>query len=113
MTPLVRRHLNAHRRQIKATGEEMTLRRGSGVGAESLAVWGRIMGFDPDELVGDIKQGDRKAIILAEDVTFNPPLRPGDRIMLRGQPLNITAVDDSTRRVGGMLIAYEVTARGQ
>lgn len=97
-----------YRRQIAAHGETITLRR---TGQSDQSVRARVTGYEPEELVGGIQQGDRKVIVLAEDVTGFTP-RKGDLVILRGAPLSIQAVDDSTRRVAGTLVAYELVARG-
>lgn len=77
----------------------------------------RVVGFTPEELVGGITQGHRKIIMLAEDVEssgFPVPIKANstDRVVVRGKTLMIENVDDSTRRVEGTLIAYEITASG-
>lgn len=95
--------------QLRLFGEPVQLRR---AGTADLTVVARITGYKPSELGGGIRQGDRKAVLLAQGVTFDPPLRPLDKLILRGRILNIEIVDDSTRRAGGELIAYELTVRG-
>lgn len=72
----------------------------------------RVTGYTLDELQPGVEQGRRKVVLLAEDVTFDPPLRAGDKVTVRGTVLNIDSVDDNTRRVGGTLIAYELQASG-
>ena len=67
------------------------------------------------ELVGTIQQGDRKVILLADDLLaaqFALPLKKGDKIVIRGRETNIEAPDDNTRRVRGVLVAYELQVRG-
>jgi hypothetical protein len=44
--------------------------------------------------------------------TLTLPITSTDKIVLRGKELQIIAVDDSTRRVKGVLIALEIQARG-
>lgn len=102
-----------YRRQIVAHGETITLRRlvPGGPPAE-LDVRARVTGFAPDELVGGIDQGDRKVILLAEDMTWTEAPAAGDKLVIRDQLLTIASVDDSTRRVAGTLIAYEMRATG-
>ena len=95
-------------RHIAEDGETITLRRG----ASDISVRARVVGYQAEELVGGIVQGDRKVIALADDVTFDPPLRRGDKAVIRNRVMNIEFVDDSTRRVGGVLVAYELTVRG-
>jgi hypothetical protein len=77
----------------------------------------RVLGFQPNEIVDGsaIRQGDRRVILLAEDLMreqFPLPLQINDQIVLRGKELAIVAMDDSTRRVGDDLIAYELHVRG-
>jgi hypothetical protein len=99
-----------------ANGETVLLRRLSGAGAGDYAVRARLMGFDPDDVVGAVQQGARKAIVLAEDVAatgFPTPLLPKqDRLVWNGKTLAIHHVDDATRRVRGVLIAYELEVVG-
>jgi len=54
-------------------------------------------------------------IVLVEDLLdagFAVPVTPNDKIVLRGTMISIVTVDDSTRRLRGELIAYEIQARG-
>jgi len=75
----------------------------------------RQSGYGADELVGDVVQGDRRVILLAEDVyahRFPVPVRRNDRLLIAGEELNVEAVDDNTRRISGALMAYELRVRG-
>jgi hypothetical protein len=106
-----------YRRQLLAHGETVTLRRvnASPAAPTEHQVRARVTGYQPEELVGGIQVGDRKVIVLAEDVPsgFLPFLLGGrEKIVVRGKALNVERVDDSTRRVGGELIAYEMQVRG-
>lgn len=106
----------SYRRSLK---DVVTIRRYTGSGqnrpyfeAQALA---RVTGFEPDELVGAIVQGDRKLIVLADDLVkaqFPLDLRNGDKAIVRGKELNIEGVDDNTRRVAGVLIAFELHVKG-
>lgn len=109
----------AYRRQLGRHGEDVTLRRvnASPASPTEATVRARVTGYAPDELVGGVQQGDRKVVVLAEDVAaagFPEPIQPGgrDKIVVRDRVLNVEAVDDNTRRVDGVLIAYELTVRG-
>ncbi len=106
--------LAAYRTSIAVTGESITLRTFTGTGAARTAaditVRARVRGYAPAELVGGITQGDREIIVLAADVTTAP--KKGDQVIVRGRALTIEAVDDSTRRLAGVLMAYVLTARG-
>ncbi len=80
-------------------------------------VLARIVGYAPHELVDGMKQGDRKAIVLAEDVEMSgislPLTTAGrDKIVDGVRVCNIQIVDDSSRKLQGVLVAYELTIRG-
>lgn len=108
-----------YRSLMNERGETIAIRRYTGAGtsrprfdAEVLAV---VVGFAPKDLVGTIVQGDRKVIVLADDLIdaqFALPVTTSDKIVVRGKELQIVAADDSTRRVAGVLIAYELQVRG-
>jgi hypothetical protein len=112
--------IKAHyRRAMDVVGETVLIRRYTGTGAGrpvfDVAVRARVTGYEPDELVGSIRHGDRKLIVLAEDLIAGGlalPVTDDDKAVVRGQELAIMAPDDSTRRLGGELIAYELTVRG-
>jgi hypothetical protein len=110
--------------QVKETYRRMlnqtiTVRRYTGTGTSrpkyEAEVLARVTGFEPHDLVGLALQGDRRVILLADDLAatqFPTPLLKGDKVVVRGRELNIEAPDDSTRRVGDVLIAYELRVRG-
>lgn len=113
MTPADARAMYA--RLVAATGETVILRRiNPAAPPTDVTVRARVTGYSPDELVGAIQQGDRKIIVLAEDIGgFPVPIREKfDKVVVRGDEIAIEAVDDSTRRIGGELIAYELRAHG-
>lgn len=116
MTPAAA--IAATERAIAAVGETVTLRRPAGVSPQTFTdaeARARVTDFHADELVGSLQQGDRKLIVLAKDLEARQwpvPPRKGDKAIVRGKTLNVEAVDDSTRRVGGVIVAYEIAARG-
>lgn len=106
-------------RRLIASGEEIKLRRYTGTGSSrpfaDYVLRAKVAGYTPNELIGNIQQGDRNIIALAEDVfnaQFPVPVKLDDKVIVRGRTLDIMAVDDSTRRIGGELIAYQIQARG-
>lgn len=116
MTPELAR---AMYRRLIVSGEEIKLRRYTGTGTSrpfaDYLLRAKVAGYTPQELVGNIQQGDRNIIALAEDVfaaQFPVPITPNDKVIVRGKELAILSVDDSTRRIGGELIAYQIQARG-
>ncbi|EHK56905.1 hypothetical protein [Allomesorhizobium alhagi] len=111
--------IKASYRRALGAFEEIVIRRYTGAGANrpyfDAPVLARVTGYEPKELVGTIQQGDRKLIVLADDlIAAQVPLdlKKGDKAVVRGKELNIEAADDSTRRVAGVLIAYELQVRG-
>jgi hypothetical protein len=98
-------------------GETVSIRRYSGTPREpdDVDIQAVVIGYAPNELIGTVMQGDRRAIILAEDLVaaqFPGPVTSNDKLVVRGKELAIIAADDSTRRVAGVLIAYELQVRG-
>lgn len=109
----------SYREAMDAAGETISIRRftGTGVGRTHIDTdaRARVTGYQERELVGTINQGDRKIIMLVDDLIdagFAVPVTPNDKVILRGSMISIVSVDDSTRRIQGELIAYEIQARG-
>jgi len=110
---------STYARMIDAVGEPILIRRYAGTGSNrpkfEVTVRARVTGFHETELVGLILQGDTKLIVLADDLVasqFAMPVRKGDKVVVRGKELNVEDPDGNTRRVQGVLIAYEIQARG-
>lgn len=108
--------LNSYARMLR---ERVTVRRYTGVGTnrpktDIANVRARVTEYQPNELVGTITQGDRKAIIYAPDVAAGgiSALTLNDKIVVYGRELAIFAIDNATRRIDGQLIAYELQLRG-
>jgi hypothetical protein len=104
---------------LAQVGEPVIFRRYVGAGSNrpyfDATATARVVNFDPDDLVGGIQQGDRKLIVLAQDLfdaQFAVPPKKNDKVVVRGKELNIESVDDNTRRIAGQLIAYEIVVRG-
>jgi len=117
VTPAAAR--SALRRQIAQHGEAVTVRRYAGTGearsSADYATTGRVTGYLPDQLVGNLKQGDRKVILAYDDLAATAitlPLLLTDKLVLRGKEFVIKSLDDNTRRLAGELIAYEVGIAG-
>lgn len=106
---------------LAAVGEDIVIRRYSGPAGPDrpytdTVARARVTGYQPRDLVGGIVQGDRRVIVLVDTLGALLPIVPGrdsdDRAVVRGKELTILAVDDSTRRIGGTLIALELQVRG-
>jgi hypothetical protein len=102
---------------IDEVGEPVTIRIYSGT-SETYAdstVRARVVEFGADQLVGSIVQGDRKLIMLAadvEDAGVTLTATQNCKCVVRGKEMQIKSVDDNTRRVAGVLMAYELTVGG-
>lgn len=108
-----------YRRAIRQHGESVLFRRPIGTGANrpmfNAKVRAVVTGYQPSELIGGIVQGDRKVILLAEDVfraQIALPITAADKIVVRGRELAIHAIDDNTHRDGAELVAFELQVRG-
>lgn len=106
-------------RSLDRYGERVVLRRTnpSPAAPTDVTVRARIKGFSPEELASGMMQGTRKCLISATDVAasgFLLPIRAKstDAVVARGAKMTIQSVDDSTRRVGGDLVAYELGITG-
>jgi len=106
----------SYRRVLLAHGQDVTLQRVTPNGTFTYDVRARVMGYSPQTTAGSAQQGGRKAIVLAEDVEssgFPLPFREGqDTLVANGKTMTIAAVNDATRRVAGVLIAYEFELEG-
>lgn len=100
-------------------GEEMLIRRWYNTGTNrtkfEAEVRARSVGESEDAIAGSVHQGTRRLIVLVEDlekVQFPLPLTTNDKIVIDGKEFAIAKVDDQTRQVQNVLIAYELTVRG-
>lgn len=106
-------------RRMIGVGEIIYIRRYTGQGSNrpyyDVPVRGRAIEYQPAELVGNIQQGDRRIVFLAEDLIsgqYPVPLRKGDKAVVRGKELNIEAPDEGTRSVASVIVAYDLRVRG-
>lgn len=111
----------SYRDLLARVGEPIVLRRYTGAGTNrpkaDWSVQGRVMDFSPDELIGGIVQGDRRVILLAQDLIdgqFPLPIQtgPNHKAVIRGRELQIKAVDDATLRFKGEIVAYKLVVGG-
>lgn len=109
---------SSYRRLIDQRGERIMIRRyfGSGINPPKFEanVQAVITEYSPEELTGAIQQGDRRIILLNEDLAwqFALPLKPSDKAVADGREWSIMNPDNYTRRIAGVLIAYELRVRG-
>jgi hypothetical protein len=75
----------------------------------------RVKNYGPQPLVGEIKQG---AVVVRAfypdlvDNAFPLPVRNSDNILVRGQQIQISAVDNNTGRIGDTQIYVKLLAVG-
>ena len=97
-------------------GRRVTLRRnmGNSPAIEVANVRARIRGFKPEEIAGGIDVGQRKILILAEDIPASfLPMRQNDRVIVDGITMVFaTRPDDQTHRDGELLLAIDGIASG-
>ena len=68
----------------------------------------RIRNFSAEEVAGGVTIGQRKVLVLAEDVTSIAPLKSGDVVIVDSSRFQITEKpDDQTHRDGATLLAYD------
>jgi hypothetical protein len=108
-----------YRRAIRQHGEPVLFRRyfssGSNRPLFNAEIRGWVQGYQPRELIGGLVQGDRRVILLAEDVNraqIGLPILTSDKMVVRGRELAVGVVDDSTHRDGTELVAYELKVTG-
>lgn len=124
---LAERVLRSYRAGMARGCEIVTVRRYAGKGparavsmqADALA---RVVGYQPDELVGAVQQGDRKAIVINDPSATVPvgkvtlstmlPLTSDDKLVIDGREVAIVGRDDAARRIQGVVIAIELQVRG-
>jgi hypothetical protein len=102
----------ALQRQIDKHGSLVTLHRQGTVSFDTKA---RVTGFAPQDLSGGIEQGDSLVILPAESVEnsgWKEPIVPSDQLVIDGALTTVINVDDRTRRINGVLIAYQLQVRG-
>jgi hypothetical protein len=105
--------IEQHRSFLAEIGEDVIVRRYAADRSNTdIPVKARVVGYQPGELVGAIVQGDRRVIMLAEPLTGLLPLTNADKLVIRGDEVAIKGVDDSTRRIGGTLVALEIHVEG-
>ncbi|NEU95049.1 hypothetical protein [Bradyrhizobium uaiense] len=119
--------LDQHIRALEENGETVLVRRYAGIGparavTKEAAVLAKVKGYQPAELVGEIRQGDRHVILLNDPSAPVPagkvalsdmlPLTDRDFLVIAGAEASIKGVDDATRRMQGQVIAFELQVRG-
>lgn len=124
MTPATA--LAQHRAFITEIGETVTVRRYTGTGpgrpTAEADIAARVTGYTPNQIVGAVVQGDRQVIALNDPSAIVAggkvalatllPLSVDDKLVIRGIECAILGIDDSTKRIAGVLIALMLHVRG-
>jgi hypothetical protein len=97
-------------RVLALHGETMTLQRS---GQTDTTIKGFMRSLRPDELVGELKQDDRRIITgsaeLAEAV-WPVPIHRGDKIVVRGHTYTVQSADGVAS--GSLVVRYNLLVRG-
>ena len=99
--------------------EPVILRRFAGTGATrprfDTPCMARVQTYQAAELVGAIQQGDRRVIVMADDLVaagFVLPVTSADKLLIDGKETAVQDADHTTRSLGGICIAIEIRVRG-
>jgi hypothetical protein len=118
--------IQAYRTAVQG-GELVTVRRYAGKGAartvaQEAVAMGRVIGYQPHDIVGAVQQGDRKVILFNDPGAAIPsgnaallamlPLTSDDKLVIEGREVAIVGPDDATRRFKNIVIALELQVRG-
>lgn len=118
--------LEQHRAFLVEIGEHIIVRRWSGTGAGRTCVEAqvraRVSGYTPSQIIGAVAQGDISVIVLNDPDANVPagkvslgsllPLSVDDKLVIRDEEKSIKGINDNSRRIGGVLIALEIHAKG-
>lgn len=97
-------------RQLAKHGETLSLRRG---GTPPLSVNGRgfVRAFKPQDLVGEVQQGDTMVVLSPNSVGMFPiPILQGDKIVVAGRVKNVEAAEHV--RMLDQVVRINVQVRG-
>lgn len=109
-------HLPSRRRQIAAKGRAMVLQRQTGV---SPVVWAQVQvrgvarGYRPEQLTGDIRQGDQNVSILNDEIAaagWPGPPKARDSIIIDGRTWAVEGAYPVYE--GDLLIGHDLWVRG-
>ena len=119
--------LSSYRRCLKSVWEMVVLRRYVGTGegrsktdASALARVNDIpvagaYGEVREELAGSMPQQGYTVIVLAQDLVdaaWPVPPKRNDKVIVRGKEMNVESVGSNNRRIGGSIVAWDLTVRG-
>jgi hypothetical protein len=100
---------------LRRKGRAFQLRRRIGTSNtfNDVSVLGLAVGYAPEELVGGITQGDKRAILSNAEIAaagWPGPPRRGDILVIDGQPYTVQAPDP--RWIGAGYVGHVLQVRG-
>lgn len=102
------------RRLVLRDGQSLTLHRiGTGTAPVSVALTGVVRGYAPQELAGNLIQGDRHVIITNDEIAaaeWPGPPRKGDQVEIDGTPATVQSCN--TIRQGTAIARHDLVVRG-
>lgn len=117
MTPS---ELTATYRRLIANGQLVNIRRftassGSPRPKVEKSVRASVSNYSPDDLIGNIQQGDLRVILMRADLEegdVNLPILKTDKVVIANKSYAIEFIDDVTRQTQGVVVAIELGVRG-
>lgn len=97
-------------RQLALHGQNVDLRKieGGQTQSEALAQRAFVRGYKPEELVGQIQQGDRNVVLLPDAVAV--ALKKGDKIVIAGATASVEVAE--IVRMNDIAVRVNVRVRG-
>lgn len=100
-------------RALAADGNDVTLQRLVNGSLVKVAVRAALAGYEPHQLVGNVKQGDRKVVISNTEIAnanWPGPPRSGDQIVIDGRAWAVQGCDPIS--LGGEYVRHNIQIRG-
>lgn len=97
-------------RQLDRHGQNVDLRKiaNGQMQSEALAQRAFVRGYKPEELVGQIQQGDRNVVLLPDAAAI--ALKKGDKIVIAGAAANVEVAE--IVRMNDIVVRVNVRVRG-
>jgi hypothetical protein len=95
-------------RQLAKHGQTVVLTRS---GSDPITMAAFVRGYKPEDLVGDIQQGDLSVILSPTNIgAFPVPVREGDKVSVAGAVKNVQSAEHV--RMLDQLVRINLTVRG-
>lgn len=107
--------LRSFRRTIQKYGREIYLLKNNGTSFDRYGpVMALVRGYAPDEIIGNVMQGDTRLLIFAESMpaaVTKLEVRK-DRVEVSGTVMSVESWDPNSKSIGELGIAIESRCRG-